>query len=274
MTRCKTLVVIVALIVVAVAATVWVCSGPGSVDGGGGLDAALLAYQDGDLTRAKRIAVAHRDQAAGRLVFHLCQVHDVKDQDLSAGLAGLKALFEDDTVPLAVRAEAALGYGRVIQIFQARKMNQDYADIDVRGVYRRVIELVPQDIAACTAARYLAESYMGAKTFEKGLEFVEDFLANYAGPPEHTIPVHLFVEAYYIDGRGDYAKAMTHLKTAYDLGIIKDTVRRKVLFRMGRICDTKLKDIDKARTYYREFLERYPQATQAPVIRRYLNALG
>lgn len=267
--------VMVLLAVLIVAVLFQMGSRPG--DGGSGLDEAFLAYQNGDLARARRIAEKHLHKAAGRLVFHLCQIHHGECQDLAGGLTGLKQIFEDVTIDPSIRAEAALDYARVIQIFQVRNMHREYANMDIGRVYQEVIQLDGEDVRACTAAIYLAQWYLDkqdARMDEKAFQLIEGFLEDYAGPPKNTVPVHLFVEAFYIDRRRDYVRAVRHLEDAYDLGIVTDTVRREVLFRMGRIHDSKLKQAAKARAYYQRFLELYPNAPQTPLVRRYLKELG
>ena len=252
-------------------------AGSGNEDRRAGLEEALSAYQNGDLAISRRIAAAHLPKAAARLVFSLCQVYHTERQDLPGGLTGLKEIFEDVTIAPSIRAEAALNYAGVIQIFQARGMHKEYANVDIGAVYQKVIQLAAMDIKACTAAIYLGQWYLDkqdAGQDEKAFHFIEGFLENYPGPPENTVPVHLFIEVFYIDRRSDYASSVGHLKDAYDLGIAKDTVRREVLFRMGRIYDAKLKQVNNARMVYQQFLELYPSAAQTPVVRRYLKELG
>jgi len=241
------------------------------------VEEAMLAYQNSNLTRAKRLAKARLDDPMARLVFHLCQVHDAENPDLAAGLAGLKTIFEDETIDPAIRAEAGLDYGRVIQIYQARKMHPQYDNVDVRAVFRAVIGLLPEDAKACIAAKYLAETYFfkqDKRQARRGFEFVERFLANYTGPDTNIVPLHLFVELFYIDIEGNYSKAFEHLRQAYRIGISTDVVKREVLYRMGRICHVHLKDTEQAGFYYRQFLQRYPAAYQAPVVEKYLRQLG
>ena len=89
----------------------------------------------------------------------------------------------------------------------------------------------------------------------------------------HTVPLHLYLDTSYIDQRGDYARSFEHVREAFELGIVKEVLRRTVLFRLGRICDSKLDRDREARQYYEQFLKEYPFAKQTPLVKRYLEEM-
>ena len=251
----------------------------GTSGAGEGLGEARRLYQEGDLTSARRIAAEHSSDPAGRLVLHLCRVHDAKDQDIAGGLAGLKALYEQKSLKGShphVWAEAALSYARVIQLLRERKLHTEYDRVDVRAVYRDIIASAPTDVRACTGLMYLAETHLRSKdraVQDEGFRIVEEFLAGHEGRPENAVPVHQYVEGYYVVLRGDYRKSFAHLKAAYEIGIPKEMLKRLALFRMARTCEVKLGRPEDAKRYYRLFLRDYPNDRRTPVARRYLEAL-
>jgi len=244
------------------------------------MDAALRLYQESEFSKARRIAAEHLGgEPVAKLVYHLCQVHDAKEQDVAGGLAGLRALYEDPTVRSrhgAVWAEAALSYARTVQLFRIRSMHTEYADFDVRKVCRDIIAAVPDGVHACTAATYLAETYLQSEQKaqqDAGFRLVEGFLAAFTGPARDTVPVHLYIEGYYVSLRGDYGASFRHLKRAYELGISKELLKRVTLFRMARTCEVKLARSSEAEAYYRQFLGLFPNDRLTPIARRYLAGL-
>jgi len=240
------------------------------------LDDALQAYQEAQLLKARRIALEHQDKPLGRLVLALCRIHDHANRDLNAGIAGLKELYEDDSLGDEVWTQAALTYGRTVQLLQARDLYPQFDGIDVEAVYRRILKRVPDSPQACLAVMYLAEKYVLTKDEslrEKAFKIVEAFLAAYKGDKADTVPVHLFVEVAYIAYKRDFSKSVEHLQAAYNIGIKTGTVEREVLFRIGRILDVKLDRKEEARRFYREFIEKYPDAKLTPVVERYLKEM-
>lgn len=219
----------------------------------------------------------HMEEPMGRLVYHLCQVHDLSNQNINQGLAGLKKLYEDKNLDKEIWLEAALSYTRIIQLLQLRKMcPSKYASTDIRKLYEEIIQKASGDIKACQSIIYLAESYFlsqdkGSRT--EGFKRIEEFLTAYDGPQKYLVPVHLYVERFYIFLENDYQKSFSHLKEGYETGIRNDIVKPEVLFRIGRICDYKLNKKDLAKNYYEEFLRLYPDKDRTPVIQRYLKAL-
>ncbi len=203
----------------------------------------------------------------------------MKRKELAAGLAGLRALYEDAALRRdnkQVWAEAAVSYARVIQLLQNRNLRPEYANVDVGKVFRDVIRTVGESVRACTAVLYLTDAHFKSdrqKTQDEGFALVEKFLAAYRGEKRNTVSLHLLVEGYYINLRADYARSYEHLKAAYDLGITKDMLRRVTLFRLGRMCDVKLSRKEQARTHYRDYLRLFPNAQRTPVVRRYLKVL-
>lgn len=241
------------------------------------LDDALYAFQESDFSRARKISQMYLSEPMGRLIYHLCQAHDVNNQNLKEGLSGLEKLYEDKNLDKEIWLEAALSYARVIQISQARQMcPPEYANTDVRKLYEEIIPKASRDIKACQAIIYLAESYFLSPDKEaraEGFKKIEEFLAAYDGPKEYLVPVLLYVERFYIFLEDDYQKSFSHLKEAYEIGITNESTKPIVLFRLGRICDFKLARKDLARDYYKEFLRLYPDKERTPAVQRYLKAL-
>jgi len=264
---------------VSACAVLLVAGALGNAAAGEGMDAALRLYQESEFSGARRIAAEHLPGPVARLVYHLCRVHDAKDKDVAGGLAGLRALYEDAATKSrheTAWAEAALSYARTVQLFQIRSLHPEYADVDVRKVYRDIIAAVPDGVHACTAVTYLAETYMQSEQKarqDEGFSLVEGFLAAYAGPERDTVPVHLYIEGYYVSLRGDYEASFRHLKKAYELGMAKELLKRVTLFRMARTCEVKLARGSEAEAYYRQFLGLFPNDRLTPIARRYLAGL-
>ncbi len=140
------------------------------------IDDALLAYQEMQLTKARHIAEEHRATPLGRLILALCRIHDHKKQDIDAGIAGLRELYEDDSIDVKVWTQAALAYGRIVQLFQGRDLYPQFDDIDVEAVYRRILERVPDSVDACLAVTYLAEKHFLSENtadWDQAFEMVE-----------------------------------------------------------------------------------------------------
>jgi tetratricopeptide (TPR) repeat protein len=246
------------------------------------LDEMMALYQDAWYKPAKAAALQHMDDPKGILVYSLCRVFDSSDLNYEEGLSGLLKLYEDQglrkSAPL-VWAEAGLTYGRVIQVNQQRKKVEGRSQIpakydgtDVRTIFADVMKEVPETAQGAMATIYLGETYFRSQEktdWDTGFEMVEKYLAEQKDKP-HTVPVHLYVDVQYVDHRGDYEKSFEHLKAAYELGIVKQVLRRVVLFRLGRTCDFRLHRNGEAKKYYEEFLEKYPFAKETPLVKRYL----
>jgi len=258
---------------------------PGRLCLGETIDEMLRLYQDMRYVRAKRIAGEHMEDPRGKLVYHLCELFDSAHKAIPQGLKGLRELYQDQTVREAhplVWAEAGLSFGRVIQVDQWRtkaegrsQLPKEHADEDVRAVFSDIVARTPESAQGAMAVIYLGETYFrnGDKAqHDAGFELVEKYLAGQGASAKHTVPVHLYIESQYINHRGDYGKSFEHLKQAYELGVVKEMLRRVVLFRMARMCDIKLKRKGEARRYYEKFLVDYPFAKRTPLVKRYLKA--
>ena len=244
------------------------------------LSAGLQAYHAGDLGWARNIAVNHLDQPRGRLVHALCLVHDTKNGDVGRGLEALEQLYRDSAVDRAVRLEAGLSYGRVIQLLQVRNLHPEFDDADAAAFYREYIVLAADSKHACLAVLNLAELYCDAWLLHKdprlgqqALSLLEEFIDRYAGSEPDLVPLHLMAEALYQEIDEDYRKSYEHLDAAYRLGIMKLQVRRAALLKMGRLNHLKLECPALAIRYYRDFLREFPNARQTPHVRRYLAEL-
>lgn len=245
--------------------------------GGGELEDAILAYADSDFVKAWELASKHLDDPTGRLIHCFCQIYVKKFENIKHGLAGLKDIYEDKQLDVGIRAEAGLSYGRRIQIFHIRKKRPEYDDVDLEALYKDIIALDPDSAKACYAAMYLCEMYFqGIDGLDKNklFPFLENFLDNYKGQERETLAVHLIADHLYIEANEDYVNSYRHLKAAYDIGIKKALLRRKALFRLGRICDVKLNKVELARKYYERFLELYPNAKKTPIVVRHLAKLN
>ncbi len=247
------------------------------------IDDMLYSYQMGRYSIAKKIANDNLNKSEARLTFHLCQVFDNKDRNISKGIAGLKKLYEDKSIDKKVWKEAALSYGKVIQNFQLRGLYSEYKNINVRKVFNNIITTVPKDVNACWAAMALAESYIQnpekpneppdkTKAYQ-AINLLEDFIHSYKGDKKNTVMLHLFLDSYYINVFRNYRKSYAHLEKAYEIGITKDTLKELVLFRLGRIADIRLKNKIKAKYYYNLFIKQYPYTDRTPVAKRYLKNL-
>ncbi|MFH1613561.1 MAG: tetratricopeptide repeat protein [Planctomycetota bacterium] len=244
------------------------------------IDGIIDAYCQSNFTRAHRLAQKHLADPIGRLIFHFCQIHDLKKQNLAEGLAGLKKLYDDKTLDKKIRAEAAMGYARVIQTLQMRRQHPEYNGFNVDELYRDIIKMVPHDEKAAFAAIYIAESLFtrylknsDEQAAKQAFACIEDFLAKYDGPLENTVPIHLYIERFYIEVSRDYVKCIEHLEKAYAIGIAKGITRRITLFRLARIYDLRLGNTAKAKMYYLEFLKLYPNAAEMPLAKRYFGEL-
>ncbi|MFH0911755.1 MAG: hypothetical protein V1918_09665 [Planctomycetota bacterium] len=246
------------------------------------MNAAIRYYRDGDFPKARLIAKENMEGSPlAQLIYYLCPVFENPNNTdaIASGLEGLKPLYEDTSLKSAhpdIWAEAALVYGRVIHLAQIRKQLDQYAGMDVRKVYRDIIAGVPEGEHACMAAMYMGETYLATEDKalqDEGFAFVEKFLKAYKGAPKNTVPVHLYIEGYYINLHGDYEKSYEHLKKAYEIGITKEVLARVTLFRMARMCDIKVNRPMEAKKLYEKFIELYPNGLRTPVAKRYLQEL-
>ncbi len=240
----------------------------------------LHYYQQGDLVMAAKLAEQNVNQPLGRLVLSLCRIHDLKNQKLEPGLAGLQDLFEDKSLESVIRLEAKLSYTRMIQLLQIRGRHKQYDSVNVEELYISLIKDAGVDERACYAALYLTElyfeSYLKNRDIAKGqkaIECIESFLVDYTGNEHNTVFLYLYAEKMYTNITEDYSKSLMHLETAYRIGIKPAMARQNVLFKLGRISDIKLHDKETAAKYYKEFLRVYPNVIKTPLIRRYLQGL-
>jgi len=187
---------------------------------------------------------------------------------------------------------------------------EKYDEVDVRGIFTEIMTGTPDTAQGSMAGLYLGETYFRSGVegdADKGFETLEAYLtseetaakasgesaresAKASGKPEaelekieqearrarlqHTVPLRLYLDIQYVDVRGDYASSFRHMKTAYELGIVKEVLRRTILFRMGRTCDVKLEKAKEARAYYEEFLKDYAFEKRTPLVKRYLEEMG
>ena len=264
------------------------------------VDGMLLLYQGGWYAQARAAALEHMDEPKGQLVYYLCRVFDFQNLNYEEGLDGLRKLYDDPAVrrnDVGVWAEAGLSYGRVIQVNQLRKLVEGdkgsqipkkYDEVDVRAIFADIMEATPETAQGTMAGIYLGETYFRSDepgAFDKGFKALEACLAGEeaaaAKLPEtdrkqrllHTVPLHLYLDIQYVDLKGDYAGSFEHLKAAFDLGIVKEILRRTTLFRMGRTCDIKLNRKREAKRYYEQFLVEYPFAKRTPLVKRYLEEM-
>ncbi len=241
------------------------------------LDDALYAYQESDLEKAREITQKHLNHPLSLLVLHLCQIHDHKNQNIPAGISGLKKLYENESLEKKIWSEAALAYARIIQLFQNRKLYTEYDNIDVRSIYNKIIKIVPHSLNACLAVMYLAETYLESankSSIKKGFNLVENFINSYKGPGKNKVILHFFLEQYYINLYRDYKKSFEHLKKAYRIGISNEIYEELTLFRIGRICEKELNNEAGAKTYYEKYLKLYPYSERTPIVKRYLKKLN
>lgn len=247
------------------------------VAGEDGIQDMLKLYQDTQLLEAQKLALKYPDKPEARLVLHLCQVYDQKNRDYKNGLAGLHKLYEDVNLKQKnprIWAEASLNYARIINIFQNRSIYPEYNDVDISEIYRSIIDNADDLPQAYVAVTYLAEHLFSRNSpplSERAFKTVEKFLSTHKG--KLSVPVHLFIERYYILLDNNYAKSAEHLKAAYNAGIAKGSFRREILFRMGRINQLKLKNKKEAEKYYGKFLEIYPDGKRASLAKRYLKEM-
>ncbi|MFA5291727.1 MAG: hypothetical protein WC496_01685 [Phycisphaerae bacterium] len=242
----------------------------------GTIEDAVQAYANTQFPKAKSIASKHLEEPLGKLIFCSCQIFDIKNLNYNSGLAGLKELYEDTNIPTDIRVEAAISYARVIQVFQTRGIYAEYKEVAVEKVYKDILNLDNNDRRACTTAVYLMELYINSKEKqgdEKIIKFTDNFVNNFNGEKKYLVPVHMAISNYYLVFKNNYVSAVEHLKKAYELGIERDLLKRDVLFRIARISEYNLDDLETGKKYYEEFLRLYPDALTTPVVKRYLKDL-
>ena len=88
---------------------------------GGDIEPKMLqAYSGGQYELAKKLSAQCKDSSKAKLVSALCDVYNMKNQDLSHGLQGLKRLYEDGKVTGKIRIQAGLSYARAAQTLSMR----------------------------------------------------------------------------------------------------------------------------------------------------------
>ena len=247
---------------------------------GGDAPQDLRMYTDGNYKMARMYAEKNLNDPMSQLIFALCQVNDVKNQELYEGLDNLKKLYGNEEIEKKIRLEAGFSYIRNVHILQIRGRHPRLKDIDTVSLYKEFIKFANRESIACMAAVYLAdihfESY--SNNSEKGealkaFRFLEDFSKNWKGNKKSLVPVYLFLDNYYIEVLNDYARSFNVLKKCYSIGITKEKIRREVLLKMGRMCDIKLGKKPLASKYYREFLRLYPNSETTAIVKQFLRNL-
>lgn len=242
-------------------------------------DEMLSAYLNTDYAKAQRLAEKMPDNPKAKLVLVMCQFFNPLHQDLKGGLAALAGLYEDRSLPLDVWLQAALTYGRIAQLVQARSdlYGNLASDIDTDKVFKEIINKAPDNREACTALVFdLTKEFESTdnNTIDAAFAWLEKFCRDFKGKPEYLLPVHLIAEQKYIALKSDYSVAVKHLEEAYKLGIANPKDTELDLYRLGRIYDLKLKNHDMAVKYYTEFLKVYPESGYAPAVERFLSQLN
>jgi hypothetical protein len=102
---------------------------------------------------------------------------------------------------------------------------------------------------------------------------LEGFIRDFKGKPKDLVPIHLYLDPFYIAMRADYASSVAHLKRALDAGVTNQTTARSTIFRVARISQVELKDIETAKKYYRMFQQNYQYAREKPLVDKYLKEL-
>jgi tetratricopeptide repeat protein len=238
----------------------------------------LAAHESMKYKRARELAALQPENAAGKLVIALSKLHDEKFRDIAEGLEELKMLYDNPDVPATIWRESALNYARMSQLYQRRKELFDEADgIDFNAVYRKLINKYPDSSEACWAIVYFTEAGFNSGNSEEvanAFKNLEEFCDNYKGDSPLLTPVHLFADFQYIVHKKDFKSAVEHLLAALRLGIENQRLREEILYRIGRIYQTKLKNPRNAQMYYKQFLREYPNSRCVPVIERYLKKIS
>jgi hypothetical protein len=238
----------------------------------------LEAYGKMQYPQARRLANKHYKLPEARLVEALAAVFDRRKQNLSFGLSELKALYHDKKLDKKIRLQAGLAYARAAQTLEMRKGIYSVADnIDFNKIYETIKTDYPKQPEACFAAIYQAQALLEAGSDEerlKGLALLKQFLVSYKGAKNYLAAVNILLADQYIVAYKNYKVSAKYLIDAFECGIANKRIREKVLFRIGRIYDLKLKDKTMAQKYYNLFIKEYPNSSSVPIVKRYLRAMG
>jgi len=238
----------------------------------------LVAYGNGNYSKARRMAERISDKPEARLVTALCLAFDPVKQDMPGGMAALKKLYLNKSLSIPVWTQAALTYGRLAQLIRERKelYGNLASGVNTHAVFQAVINKTPKSREACTALLFeLTEELAGSDQMKIKSAFnrLENFCSNFEGRREYLLPLHLLADQRYISLKQDFSSAVKHLKKAYELGIANPRDAEIVLYRIGRIYDLKLNDKREAAKYYHKFLLNYPESGYAPDVRRFIENL-
>jgi tetratricopeptide (TPR) repeat protein len=233
---------------------------------------AYEAYINSDFLLAKKLSKNFLDDTHGKLIYNLSQVYDKNGTGLFSGLRALAEIYEDTNIDPILRCEAGLCYARHVQIYQFREMYSEFKDVDTESIYENIISISKDSSQSAYAALYLCQSYFFQP--DELFSFLENFIAGFNGSSSDKVMLHMAADVFYIDLKEDYVKSVYHLESALKLGIAEYSQKQLTLFRLGRMYERKLNNSQKAKYYYQQFLELYPNTMKTPLVRRYLDELN
>ncbi len=238
---------------------------------------ARSAYRSMNYPLARKIASRAPQEQENQLILALCDLHDANKRDIPRGRAALLALYRNPAMPQELRLEAGIEYARLSQLMKLQpEIYGDAAnDVDCRALLRELMAAAPGTMIHRDAFFFLIrETLEDPETRDSAFQELETFLVEFPGDRQLLTPVCLLAEYEYIRLRGDYASAVRHLRTGYEMGFANRGENRSALFRLGFLSMRKLNDRVNAKRYFEAYLERYPLSAQAVVAKRLLRELN
>lgn len=235
------------------------------------------AYAEGKYEVAKKLAWQCNGLNKAQLVSALCDVYNLKDQNLATGLQELKRLYESDKVAKNIRCQAGLAYARVVQSLNMRGgLYSEVKGIDYEKIYLDIIKSFPDTSSSVLAIMYLTQEWFESSNYKEVAEAfsqLNNFVNSYKGKKQFLVPLHYMLADQYIIHGGHYVQAVKELESAVNNGLSNPRVREDVVYRIARIYDTRLHDRYNALRCYEVFIKRYPGSSKAVLARRYVNEL-
>jgi len=230
------------------------------------------AYAAQDYHLAARLLEAAPESVEKRLIGALCNLYDRSRQKIDRGQRALAEIFGDERAELRYRLEAGISLARTAQLMKERRDVYGHrADVyDHAAIYRKLLELAPGSAVSRDAFLYWMRERLEA---DEGWDDLEAYCREFGGDRKLLAPVHLLAEYEYIRRKRDYRNAVRHLEAGYRLGFSNPGEGRAALFRLGFLTYTKLGDRVRGKTYFEEYLDKYPVSNLAAAAKRFLNEM-
>lgn len=245
---------------------------------GGDIEPKMLqAYSGGQYELAKKLSAQCKDSSKAKLMSALCDVYNMKNQDLSHGLQGLKRLYEDGKVTGKIRIQAGLSYARAAQTLSMRDgLYDEVEDIDYEAIYLDIIKTYPDSLSSVLAVMYLTQKWFELDEGKKAADafvLINKFMGSLKGGKRLLVPLHFMLADQYVIYGGRYALAVKELEYAVGTGLSNPRVGEDAAYRIARIYDVRLHDREKALMWYRKFIKDYSGSSKAVLARRYIKEL-